>query len=108
MVDFQNDFENLWLQLQRDINIGDKIMNWTQHSGYLGDEFTICAVQPSHIEVDTPQALNIQHIPKEHFLAVYEVWTAYSEGSLSRHKLRDNTRFSKYIVSILHHLLVNN
>lgn len=40
----QASFETLWRRIQREISVGDTIRNWTEHSGYIGDEFTIRAV----------------------------------------------------------------
>ena len=32
-------------------------------------------------------------------------WDDYCAGECPRHRLRDMTRFSKYVISILHHVL---
>ena len=100
-------FETLWLQIQRDISGGDTIRNWTQHSEYIGDEFTIRTVDARFIEVDSPGAENFQRVHGEDFAAVYEIWDDYNAGRVPRHQVRDLTRFSKYIISILHHVIDN-
>lgn len=104
MVDPHEDFEALWHRLRREISVGDTIRNWTRDSGYLGDEFTIYAVEAGFIKVDSPEATNIQHIPREDFENVYRHWCGYHAGCVLRSQIRDMTRFSKYIISILHHL----
>lgn len=101
------EFEILWRQLQRDISAGDTIRNWTQYGGNLGDNFTVCAVGVGFVEVDTPEASGVQHISREEFAKVYDHWDSYNEGSFPRNKLRDKTRYSKYIISILHHITEN-
>ena len=101
MVDGQRqDFGELWCRIQRDISAGCTIRNWTKDNGYVGKDFIIRAVGADFVEVDAP----FQHIPKKDFSEVYSHWNAYNEGSYPRHKLRDKTCFSKYIISILHHL----
>ena len=57
------------------------------------------------MKVDSPGADNIQRIPEEDFAGVYEHWDAYNGGAFPRHRLRDMTRFSTYVISILHHVL---
>ena len=52
-----------------------------------------------------PGAANIQHIDREHFARVHEHWNAYNAGVYARSRLRDITRFSTYVISILHHVL---
>ena len=43
--------------------------------------------------------------PREDFAAVWAHWDDYCAGEFPRHRLRDMTRFSKYVISILHHVL---
>ncbi len=38
------------------------------------------------------------------FQKVYAIWSSYSQGQTGRAALRDATRFSKYIISVLHWL----
>ena len=98
-------FEVVWEQIQRVIAPGDTIRNWSRYSGYLGNDFTIHAVGASFIEVDSPGAATIQHVRREEFARVYERWDDYNEGIVLRSELRGITRFSTYVISILHHVL---
>ena len=107
MTNSRRSFESLWRQIQQDIGVGDTIRNWTQHSGYIGDEFTIRAVDARFIEVDSPGAENFQLVPREDFAAVCELWDDYIADRVPRYQIRDLTRFSKYIISILHHVIDN-
>ena len=104
MANSRRNFGGLWQQIQRDINAGDLITNWTQHSELVGDEFNICAVDARFIEIDSPGAKNSQRVPKDDLAAVYELWDDYIAGQVQRSEIRELTRFSKYIVSILHHI----
>ena len=99
------DFERGWARIQRSLAPGHTIRNWTQYGGYLGDEFTVRAVEARAVVVATPGAMNLQRVPREDFAAVHGRWEDYCAGRFPRHGLRDMTRFSKYVISILHHVL---
>jgi len=86
------------------LRVGERIRNWTIHSGYIGDDFEIHKVGDAYVEVQSPGAETIQHIPLADFAKVGHVWEGYVSGKLQRHVIRDKTRFSKYIISILHHV----
>ena len=101
----RQDFEIFWSRLQQEISAGDTVRNWTKYNGYLRDSFTIHRVDSKFVEVDAPNAYNIQHVTKNEFEKVYDLWDAYNEGDVPRWKLADITRFSKYTISILNHLL---
>ena len=98
-------FEAVWTRPQRSIAPGDTIRNWSRHSGYLGNDFTIHTVTDRFVEVDSPGASNIQHIAREDFAQVHEHWDAYNARMFARSKLTDITRFSTYVISILHRVL---
>ncbi len=101
-------FINIWNALQTQLTPGTFIRNWTVQNGFLGDEFTIVSVSQNYIEVDAPGTQNIQKIPKRDFQIVYNLWDDYRSGKVRRYEIRDQTRFSKYIISILHWLLNNS
>ncbi len=98
-------FEAVWAKLQRSIVPGDTIRNWSRHSGYLGNDFTIHAVTDRFVEIDSPGASNVQHIARAEFARVHEHWDAYNARMFARSTLRDITRFSTYVISILHQVL---
>lgn len=98
-------FDVVWEQIQREIAPSDTIRNWTRDKGYLSDDFTIEAVEARFVKVNSPGAATIQHVAREEFAKVYEHWNGYNAGTVRRHELRDITRFSKYVISILHHVL---
>jgi len=94
-------FDSVWSWLQGNLKPGQEIKNWTAFRGYLGDTMAIAGVRSDYIEVDAPKASSTQVISKEDFEKVWEVWSAYKGGKLPRYQIRDMTRFSKYIISIL-------
>ena len=97
------DFTKTWQRIQAELRQGTTISNWTVKKGYLGDIFTVVDISLTYVKVETPKAKNHQPIPKEDFEAVYNVWNDYCRGSVQRQEIRDMTRYSKYIISILHH-----
>jgi len=98
--DRMSEFESIWNFFQRKLKPGTEIQNWTAYRGYLGDSMTIIGVQENSIEVETPKAENIQHVPKEDLKNVWGVWSDYKIQKVKRYELRNMTRFSKYIISI--------
>lgn len=83
---------------------GVVIPNWTAAKGYLGDSFTIGSISSTRIEVHTPGAEHPQNVPIRDFKAVADLWMPYCDGSIQRQRIRNLTRYSKYIISILKYL----
>lgn len=98
------EFSDVWLAVQSRLHTGEKVRNWTAAKGFLGDDFLICCVDASHIEVDSPNAETIQRVSKKDFEVMYNNWTAYCSGGISRQALVKLTRVSKYTMSVLRHL----
>ncbi len=98
------DFEKVWSALRLSLRPPQKIRNWTVLKGYLGDTMSVVAVHSSSIEVNTPGAVNIQVVPKQDFESVHRVWKAYKANRVQRQELTPMTRYSKYVISILHWL----
>jgi len=94
-------FIDTWNYIQNNLHVGDDTKNWTKNKQYLGDEFTISSLTPTQIDVKTPGAINIQKIPRIDFEDVYAIWQKYIGGTYTREQIRDKTRYSKYIISIL-------
>lgn len=94
-------FDETWSVLQASLVEGKIIPNWSVAKGLLGDSFTVFDVGVDYIKVKTPGAINIQNIPKRDFETIYYRWSDYCARAVPRMVLRDLTRFSKYIISIL-------
>ena len=56
------------------------------------------------IVIDAPHAKLRESIPKADFQTVWLIWPRYSSGQVQRQIFTDITRYSKYIISILHWL----
>jgi hypothetical protein len=97
-------FTDTWTALQDTLSTGVTIENWTKDKEFLGNAFTIVRVAEDFIEVNTPNAFHLQRVPRSDFELVYRIWNSYLGRRIRRHEIRDRTRFSKYIISILHWL----
>jgi hypothetical protein len=92
------EFEALWSRIQATLHPGTLISNWTVDGDNVGVPFKIDGVCAEYVRIDSP----LQTIPKKDFEDVWKVWIDYRNGVTPRSKVRDITRFSKYIISILH------
>jgi hypothetical protein len=95
-------FDTVWSYLHTNLKVGTDIKNWTAFHGYLGDNMKVIAIRDNYIEIDAPKAKSVQIVPKDDFEKVWRVWSDYKTQKVRRYELRDVTRFSKYIISILH------
>jgi hypothetical protein len=55
-------------------------------------------------EVDAPDAANEHVVSKRDFEVVLKFWKAYKDNQVQRQEIREMTRYSKYVISILHWL----
>ena len=102
-------FVDTWNYIQKKLIADQIIDNWTYNKGYLGNQFSILRVAANAVHVNTPDAINIQQVPRNDFHGVYNIWDQYKAGTYLRHRIRDNiTRYSKYIISIFRWIEVNN
>jgi hypothetical protein len=95
-------FETVWADLQANLAVGTVIRNWTVLHRYMGQDMVVNDVQENYIKIDPPNAQTIQRVPKEDFEKVWRVWPDYKSGTFKRGQFQDVTRYSKYIISILH------
>lgn len=99
----KNNFTPSFVNIKTGLQQGQTINNWTVAKGYLGQSFDIVEISEDYIVVK-PLSASAQKIAKEDFNKVILVWESYLLGKTPRHYIRDNTRYSKYIISILHHI----
>jgi len=95
-------FDSVWSRIQGNLKPGTSIKNWTVLRGYLGDTMKIASVHSGYIAVDAPHASTTQLITKDNFQRIWEIWPEYKGGKFPRNQMNPITRFSKYIISILH------
>lgn len=94
----------IWPTIRSSLRSGAAIRNWTAAKGHYGEDFVVKDVTTGYVVVAAPGAKSEQRVPQEDFEAVHRVWPQYCAGAVQRQQLRDKTRFSKYVISILHHL----
>jgi hypothetical protein len=97
-------FDRAWSELVARLRAGTEIRNWTRDHGYIGGDFRVVAIDHGSVVVAAPGAENLQTVGKGEFAKVFELWRGYSRGDVRRQDLRDVTRFSKYVISLLHWL----
>ena len=97
-------FPDTWRALQSNLSAGTIIPNWTAKHGLIGVQFTAAAVTSRLIVANAPGARKPQRVPITHFELVYDLWNGYCQGTVQRCRIRNSTRFSKYVISIFHWL----
>ena len=95
-------FDAVWSFLQKRLKTGTILNNWSTYQGYLKGTVTVTGIHSDNIEVDPPDAKNVQAVPKADFEKVWNIWVDYKKQAVKRHELKPITRYSTYIVSILH------
>lgn len=96
-------FNQIWQKIQNELYPGLKVRNWTAFRGYLGEDFLVKDVGQNLVNVEAPGAQMVQSIPRADFEYVFEKWNAYCAHKVQRQEIRNNTRYSKYVISILKH-----
>ena len=99
--------EPVWQKIISQLKPGMSIRNWTALNGYLGDEMKVVRITNDKIVIDSPKAKYHQHVTKDDFEVVWKNWDDYKSGQVQRQEIRKNTRFSKYVISVLHWLEEN-
>jgi hypothetical protein len=97
-------FAAVWSYLQAHLVEGAVIPNWTAAGQQDTGGFTVVAVTGTHVDVAVPTAKTVQHVPARDFEHVHGLWAGYVRGSVPRYQIREVTRYSKYIISMLYWL----
>lgn len=96
--------EEMWNELKKRIAPDSQIQTWTADQGYGEDKFIVVAVKGGFVHVVSAGDEKVQKIPDQDFAKMLGVWNDYVDGKLPAAKLRDQTKFPKHVVSILHSL----
>ena len=96
--------EDMWNELKKRIAPDSQIQTWSQDKGYGEDRFIVVAVKGGFVHVVSAGDEKAQKIPDEDFAKVLGLWNDYVDGKLPAAKLREQTKFTKHVVSILHSL----
>lgn len=95
---------DLWEALSANLLPGQQIPNWTKDNGYFHQPIKIMEFNNALILVKSSTAKNIQKITKMEVEKVAKRWNEYITGKLSRSEFRLNTRYSRYLIDLLHYL----
>lgn len=98
----REDFESTWTDLQRRLPVRERIQNWSADKGYTGGRFQIKDVKPSSITIEVGGTSVPHQVAKSEFQKIFADWPAYRVGTVRRSALRDKSKNTTYIVSILH------
>jgi hypothetical protein len=90
-----------WPEIRAKLKPGQVIPDWTQLKGEPGDTFRIVEVKSDLIAVETPGTDAIQKVPRKDFEALAAIWAGYKAGTVPRKRTTEDTRYSKYIISIM-------
>jgi hypothetical protein len=96
--------EEMWNELKKRIAPDSQIQTWTADQGYGEDKFMVVAVKGGFVHVVSAGDEKVQKIPDQDFAKVLGVWNDYVDGKLPAANLREQTKFTKHVVSILHSL----
>jgi len=96
-------FEEFWGKLKSVLRVPQLIRNWTIDNGYLGKgDFEAVCRAGNYIECAPPEAIYLQRVPKRAFQFLFNNWQDYLSRRIKRSQLRDESRFTKYTISLLH------
>lgn len=95
-------FTEAWAALQATLCAGTRIPNWTARSGQVGEPFEIGSINPDVVVIIAPGARTPQIVRRADFEKVYALWDDYVRGLVPRSAFTPLTRYSKYVISILH------
>ena len=96
------DFEDFWVKLQRSLSPRQEIINWTADKGKTGENFTAESDVGNYIIISPQSAQNDQRVPKADFKLIFDNWQMYLNRKVRRSDLMQQSRFTKYTISILH------
>ena len=95
-------FEDTWADIQRRLPVRESIQNWSADKGYTRGRFRITDVEPSSITIEADGTSVPRQVAKSEFQKIFADWPAYRAGPARRSVLRDKSKNTTYILSILH------
>jgi hypothetical protein len=96
------EFEEFWEKLTEIMSEKQEIHNWTVDKEFLGKGDFTAIIKRNYVECDVPNAKMLQQVPKIDFQIMFEKWNTYLNGKIHRSELRNQSRFTKYTISIIH------
>lgn len=96
--------KNLFEKLLGCIDELEYVPYWSKAGRTRAGRFKVLGIRGNYVLVE-PETGDIQSIPLKDFLMILSLWKDYIKGVVKRHELRNKTRFSSYIISIIHQCL---
>jgi len=104
----KTNFDAFWSKLTSWLSNKRHIINWTVDKGEIGENFEALHAGGNYI-ILYPKSAWVQKVPKKDFKIIYENWNEYLTRVIPRsyfvHGPIAGSRFTKYIISILHQYL---
>ncbi|MGQ4834406.1 MAG: DUF7662 domain-containing protein [Candidatus Asgardarchaeia archaeon] len=100
----EKSFEKFWLELIREFNNWKNVEYWSVAGRTRNKSFQAKAFGQEYILIK-PEYGSLQTVPKGDFEIVYDIWEQYLRGDVKRYEIRNMTRFSSYIISLIHYML---
>ncbi|MHB8545692.1 MAG: hypothetical protein ACYDAJ_02875 [Nitrosotalea sp.] len=98
------EFDYFWNDLKNSLNMPQKISNWTKDNGFIGNDFTAQYKDEKFITCMLDNGKIIK-VPKGEFHKMYKKWDDYISNILPRSEIVEQSRFTKYVISIFHQYL---
>jgi hypothetical protein len=96
------EFEQVWSSLRSKLMQGMEVQNWTAQKGSSSDSMKILEVGSDYILIDAPKTRVFQHVSRQDVEGIWNIWEDYKEDNVEQEKLVQLTRYSKYVISLLH------
>lgn len=97
-------FHAFWDKLTPQLRISQTIPNWTKDGKIRTPDFQAEYKGGNYVEC-TIRNGNIISVPKKAFHHMYKNWDDYMLNKKPRPTLRDESRYTKYTISIIHHYI---
>ena len=94
--------DTLQRRIRSELPEGTIIRNWSQASGYLNTRTKIENVEQNAIVVSSEDTAFPRRINMDEIARINSHWDDYCAGRFPRHRLRDESHNSTYILAILH------
>ncbi len=96
--------KGVWADLLQSATIGQTIGNWSAEKGDLSRWFTIEGVEENRIVVAGAGLTKPRSVYQADFEKVARLWPEYKQRRVPRQEVRNESRNSTYIISLLHWL----
>lgn len=94
-------FDSYWENILAKLRPMPEMSAWSQ-AGRARSHFGIAEVGPSGVTVRTSKG--VRHVPRKDFEIIFPLWPDYKKGNVQRHKLRDLSQNTVYVLGIFHWL----